>query len=120
MAFGPLFPHSEMFQGCVRYGTGILGTGIDVPNLPKCPVPVLMAYRTYRSVRYRYCCRSGLTEVSDTGTDVVQNLPKCPVPVRPAVYTGGICLGTYRAELTLLCMLFKMYPLDYQLNKSEK
>ena len=41
-------------QGCVRYGTGILGTGMDVvPNLPKCPVPVLM-YRTYRSVRYRY------------------------------------------------------------------
>ena len=25
-----------------------------VPNLPKCPVPVLMSYRIYRSVRYRY------------------------------------------------------------------
>ena len=32
-------------QGCVRYGTGIIGTGMDaVPNLPKCPVPVLMSY----------------------------------------------------------------------------
>ena len=35
----------------VHTGTG--GAGIDVvPNLPKCPVPVLM-YRTYRRVRYR-------------------------------------------------------------------
>ena len=34
--------------------TGSGGTDIDiVPNLPKCPVPVLMSYRTYRSVRYR-------------------------------------------------------------------
>ena len=42
-------------QRCVRYGTGILGTGVDVvPKLRKCPVPVLMSYRTYRSVRYRY------------------------------------------------------------------
>ena len=71
----------EVFQGCVRYGTGILGTGMygcrteltevsgtcigGVPNLPKCPapvrkyapvppVPVLMSNRTYRSFRYRY------------------------------------------------------------------
>ena len=45
----------RILQECVRYGTGILGTGIDVvPNLPKCPVPVLMSYRIYRSVRYRY------------------------------------------------------------------
>ena len=37
----------------VRTGTG--GTGIDViPNLPMCPVPVSMSYRTYRSVRYQY------------------------------------------------------------------
>ena len=42
-------------QTCVRSGTGTPGTGMDiVPNLPKCPVPVLMSYRTYRSVRYRY------------------------------------------------------------------
>ena len=40
---------------CVRHGTGIFGTGMDaIPNLPKCPVPVLMLYRNYRSVRYRY------------------------------------------------------------------
>ena len=46
------------------------GTGIDVvPNLPKCPVPVLMLCRTYR------------IEVSGTGIDVVPNIPKCPAPV---------------------------------------
>ena len=88
-----------------RYGftklTEVSGTGIDVvPKLPKCPVPVLMLYRTYRSVRYRYeglyryrryqyPYRTELTEVSGTGIDVVPNLcidvvpnlPKCPVPV---------------------------------------
>ena len=37
------------YRKFVRYGTGI----DVVPNLRKCPVPVLM-YRTYRSVRYRY------------------------------------------------------------------
>ena len=50
----------------VCYGTGMLGTGMDVvPNLPKCPVPVLLSCRTY--------------QVSCTGIDV-PNLPKCPVP----------------------------------------
>ena len=55
------------------------GTGIDVvPTLSKCPVPVWksvpvpaapvsMSYRTYRRVRYRYWCRTELTEVSGTG-----------------------------------------------------
>ena len=38
-------------------------------------------YQTYRSVWYRYWCRTELTEVSGTGIDVVPNLPKCPVPV---------------------------------------
>ena len=51
--------------------TGLIeesGIGIDlVPNLPKCPVTVLMSYRTYRSVRYRYWCCTELTEVSGTG-----------------------------------------------------
>ena len=66
----------------MKVGTGTGGTGIDVvPNLPKCPVPVLMSYRTYRSVHYRYCCRTELTEVSGAGIEVVPNLPKCPVPV---------------------------------------
>ena len=69
-----------------RYGyrtelTEVTGSGIDVPNLPKCPVPVLL-YRTYLSVRYRY---------------YVPNLPKCPVSVKkPAV-----SLGTYRTEHTV-------------------
>ena len=88
-------PHSFRYkrQGCVRYSTGILGTGMDVvQNLPKCPVPVLMSYRTYRSVRYRYWCCTEITGVSGTGMKVctgtggtgihvVPNLPKCPVPV---------------------------------------
>ena len=73
-----------------------------VPNLLKCPEPVWKSvpvpaiplsptYLTYESIRYRYWCRTELTEVSGTGINVVRNLPKCPVPViRP------VCLGTYR------------------------
>ena len=64
--------------------------------LPKCPVPVLMSYRTYRSVRYRYGCCAEHTEVSGTGIDVVPNLPKCQVPGTGTITdvhtgTGGIC-----------------------------
>ena len=81
----------------------VSGTGIDVvPNLPKLsgigidvvenltkrPVPVLMLYRTYQSVRYRYesryryrryrySNRTELAEVSGTGNDLVLNLLKC-------------------------------------------
>ena len=73
--------------------TGTGGAGVHiVPNLRKCPLLVLMSCRTYRSVqyryeslyrfrRYRYPCRTELTEVSGTGIDVVPNLPRCPVPV---------------------------------------
>ena len=32
----------------------------------------------YRYFRYRYECRTELTEVSGTGIDVVPNSPKCP------------------------------------------
>ena len=83
---------SRYRYGCRTELTEVSGTGIDVvPNLPKCPVPVLMC-RKYRSVRYRYeslhryrryryPCRTELIEVSGTGADVVPNLPKCPVPV---------------------------------------
>ena len=35
----------------------------------------------YRYSRYRYECRTKVTEVSGTGIDVVPNVPKCPVPV---------------------------------------
>ena len=42
---------------------------------------VWMSYRRYRSVRYRYGCRTELTEVSGTSMDIVPKLPKCPVPV---------------------------------------
>ena len=60
---------STRFQGCVWYGTGILGTGMDVvpnlnqvsgtgidvvSNLRKFSVRVLMSYRTYPSFRCRY------------------------------------------------------------------
>ena len=58
-------PRNKISIECVRYGTGILGTGMDVvPKLPKRPVPVLMPYRTYRS-----------------GIYVVPNFLNCPVPV---------------------------------------
>ena len=72
-----------------------------VPNLPKCPVPVLMScYLTevsgtgidvvpapvprifksgYRNCRYRYPYSTELTEVSGTGMDVV------PVPVQTSI-----------------------------------
>ena len=78
------------------------GTGMDVvPNLPKCPVPVLMSYRTYRSVRNRYGCYTKLTKVSGIIMDVVPNLPKCPVPVwmlyrsyRSVRYRYGCRTGT--------------------------
>ena len=63
-----------------------------VPKFPTCPVTVLMLYRTYRSVRYRYerlyrfrlyryGHRTELTQVSGRGLDMVPNFPKCPVPV---------------------------------------
>ena len=94
----------------------VSGTDIEAePNFPKCSIPVLMLYRTYRSVRYRYrCCTeftkvfgtgmevytgtggifcrcTELTEVSDMGVDVAPDLPEeCSVPVVPAIYTGGM------------------------------
>ena len=41
--------------GCPTELNEVSGAGIDVvPNLPKCPVPVLEVYRTYRGVRHRY------------------------------------------------------------------
>ena len=95
----------------VRYRCGchteVSGTGIDVvPNLPNCPVPVLMLYRTYRSVRYRYGCRTELTEVFGAGIDIAPNLPKCPVPV----LTSDRCPYRY----TLGCMyrryMHRVYP----------
>ena len=84
---------SRKMSRCVRYGTGILSTGMDVvPNLPKCPVPVLTSYRTYQSIRYRCWRCTEVTEVSGTGSkvytgtartgiDAVPNLPKFLVPV---------------------------------------
>ena len=90
--------------------TEVSGTGIDaVPNLPKCPVPVLMLYSTYGSVRYRYESlyryrryrypyRTEVTEVSGTGIDV-QNLPKCryasvrTVPNTPLEYVLAFISG---------------------------
>ena len=83
--------------------TGTGGTGIHVvPNLPKCPVPVLMSCRTYQSVRYRYWCCTELTKVSGTGIDVLPNSPKCMVPVLMSYRTYRSVLYGYwcRTELT--------------------
>ena len=101
-------------------------SGIDVvPNLPKCPVPVLMLCRSYRSVqyryesryrchRYRYSYRTELTEVSGTAIDIVQNSPKCPVPVIPPVYTTG--MPRYRTEHTLIAHHVPGIPVPGGLN----
>ena len=64
------------------------GTGIDVPNLPKFPVPVLISYRTYRVAPYRYGCRTELTEVS--GTDIDVPVP-VPAPVQTWVHIPAVC-----------------------------
>ena len=71
------------------------GTGIDaVPNIPKCPVPVLII------------CRTELAEVFTTGISIVPNLAKCPVPAIPVV-----CVGTYLAvPKTALNVFFLRSP----------
>ena len=49
------YHYSRYRYGCRRELTELSGTGIDVvPKLSKCLVPVLMSYRSYRSVRYRH------------------------------------------------------------------
>ena len=50
-------------------------TGIDVPELPECPVPVLMLYRIYRSGA-KVCIATG-----GPGTDIVSNVRKCLVRI---------------------------------------
>ena len=68
--------------------TGTSGTGIHVvPNLPKCPVPVLMSEITEVSgTGMKVCTRTG-----GTGIHVVPNLPTCPVPVLMSrTYRSGI------------------------------
>ena len=67
-------------------GTGIYVVPIPLPapaqtsiSVPE--VPVSMSYRTYGMVRYRYGCRTDLTEESGAGINIVPSLPKCPVPV---------------------------------------
>ena len=91
--------------------TEVSGTGIYVvPNLPKCPVRVLISNRTYRSVRYRYLCCTEFTEVSGTGVKVcagtagtgihiLPNFPKCAVPV----------LISNRTYLSVRCRLYRRY-----------
>ena len=63
--------------------TEVSGTSNDVPKLAKCPVTVLMMYRTCRSFQYRYWWCTELTEMSGTGTriDLVPKWSKYPLPV---------------------------------------
>ena len=85
------------------------------------PVTGLTLYRTHRSVRYRYRCRTDtgtnsgtdvrtgtggstginvitIAEVSGTGIDALPNLPKCPVPRTELSEVSGtgmkVCTGT--------------------------
>ena len=66
----PILPKYPVQGWCFTERSEVSGTGIDVvpipvpapvqtgievvPNSPKCLVPILMSYRIYRSVRYRY------------------------------------------------------------------
>ena len=74
------------------------GTGIDVvPNLLKCPVTVLMLYRSYRSVRYRYESLYRYRRYRYR-----YRLSKCPVPVLTSYRTYRFVRCPYRCctELT--------------------
>ena len=88
------YRYARYRYGCRTKLTVGSGTGIDaLPNLPKCPIPVLMLCRTYRRVSYWYGCCAELTEESRTGMDVVP-VP-VPTPVQtfipvPAVYVPSI------------------------------
>ena len=71
------------------------GTGIEiVPNLPKCRVPVLKSYRSFRSVGYGYWGRTEVTKVSATGIEFVPNLTGVfgrvlrPYPTLPRTSVG--------------------------------
>ena len=107
---------SNRSDRCVRYRVDIVknlkvtevsNTGIDVvpmqvpspvqTSIPVPDVPVLMLYRTCRSVPCRYWCCTENTEVHGIGMKVctgtggigiyiVSNLPRRPVPVIPVVY----------------------------------
>ena len=78
-------------------------TSIPVPEVPV----LMMSYRTYRSVRYRYeslyryrrCTGTG-----GTGIHVVPNLRKCPVPVL-------MSYRTYRTKclVPVLLMSYRTY-----------
>ena len=77
--------------------TEVFGAGVYVvPNLPKCPVPVLMSYRTY-------------TEVSGIGIDVVPSLPKCPVPALWSHRTYRSVYAFYQESVEDLWYLYTQY-----------
>ena len=73
-----------------EYIKGVLGTQ------PVRSVPAWMSYRAYRSVRYRFWCRTELTEVSGTGLDVVPNLVMRPIPVLTFYHTYRSVRYRYR------------------------
>ena len=111
---------SNRSDRCVRYRVDIVknlkvtevsNTGIDVvpmqvpspvqTSIPVPDVPVLMLYRTCRSVPCRYWCCTENTEVHGIGMKVctgtggigiyiVSNLPRRPVPLIPVVYKAGM------------------------------
>ena len=82
--------------------TGTGGAGIHiVPNVPKCPVPVFMPYRTYSIIRYRYWCRTALIQVSGTGNNGVvrgryasiRTVPNTPCVACCSICTHWIIIG---------------------------
>ena len=77
--FGPSpATHKQLYDSSMimfKVLKGVFGT------IPVCPIQVWMSYRTYRSVRYRYWCRTATG--TGTGTDF-------------GTYTGGIWTDSVR------------------------
>ena len=77
------------------------GAGINVlPNFPKCPIRVLMSYRTFRSVGCRYLCIPELTVFSGTRTDAGTG-----IRTDMGAYTGGIYVPSIHG-------ISRRYPID--------
>ena len=80
------------WQNLGNFSKGVFGT------VPVFSVPAWMSYHNYRSVWYRYWCRTEITEVSGTGIDVVPSLKKCPVPVLVSCWTYRSVRHRYRCR----------------------
>ena len=103
----------------------VLGTGIGA-SIPVHRYRYELRYRRpYRYRRYRYSCRTELTEVPGTGNDVVPNLPNSPVPIFGAIPNLPKCpvpvllYRTYRSARYRYESLYRYrYPCRTELTES--